>query len=143
VTRDREYFAALLAGTRILFWTCLNKDHKHVTWTGDVATCDTCGLTSEMTARFAREVQEYERERIYTELGNEHHVIFTEDGWTVEHSVECRLSGHMHECAYYTAIASIAGQFEPGFAGRWRIAAINGDGKPELERAKMPGGEPA
>jgi hypothetical protein len=49
-----------------LFWTCLNEEHKRVTWTGDVAACDTCGLTSEMTARFARGVQAYERERIVT-----------------------------------------------------------------------------
>jgi hypothetical protein len=61
---DRDWVAALTAGTKIMFWTCLNDDHKHVTWTEDVATCDTCGLTSEMTARFARGVQKYERERI-------------------------------------------------------------------------------
>ena len=66
---DREHFAALLAGAKIMSWTCLNKDHKHVTWTGDVATCDTCGLTSEMTARFARAVQAYERERAGGETG--------------------------------------------------------------------------
>ena len=65
---DREHFAALLADAKIMFWTCLNKDHKHVTWTGDVATCDTCGLTSEMTARFARGVQKWERERIAGEI---------------------------------------------------------------------------
>jgi len=65
---DREHFAALLADAKIMFWTCLNEDHKYVTWTGDVATCDTCGLTSEMTARFARDVQRWERERIASEI---------------------------------------------------------------------------
>jgi hypothetical protein len=41
----------------IQFWTCLNHDHKFVTWTGDVARCDDCGLTSEMTNEWMRLVR--------------------------------------------------------------------------------------
>jgi hypothetical protein len=39
--------------TPIQVWACLNPAHQEVTWTGDVARCDTCGLTSEMTGEFA------------------------------------------------------------------------------------------
>ena len=34
---------------RVRFWRCLNRDHRVVDWSGDVATCRDCGLTSEMT----------------------------------------------------------------------------------------------
>jgi len=84
-----------------------------------------------------------ERERIYAELGNDHYVIFTEDRWTIEHSVECRLSGHMHECSEHEAIALTAREYDPGMAGRWRINGIGDDGLPSLERAEPPGGDPA
>ena len=73
-----------------------------------------------------------ERERVYTLLGNDHFVIFTEDRWTIEHSVECRLSGHMPECAYHAAIAGAATAYDPGMAGRWRITAISSYGIPPL-----------
>lgn len=76
-----------------------------------------------------------ERARLYAELGNEHYVIFTEDRFTVEHSVECKLSGHMHECAYHEAVALIADEFDPGMLGRWRITGIS-EGLPDLERAE-------
>jgi hypothetical protein len=77
-----------------------------------------------------------ERERIYAELGNDHHVIFTEDRWTIEHSVECRLSGHMHECSEHEAIALIAGEYDPDMAGRWRIDGVDSEGLPSLTRAE-------
>lgn len=51
-TRDRPRLRAL-EGAPIQLWTCLNPAHRTVTWTGDVACCDTCGLTSEMTGEFA------------------------------------------------------------------------------------------
>jgi hypothetical protein len=76
-----------------------------------------------------------ERERIYTLLGNGHFVIFTEDRWTIEHSVGCRLGGQMHECEYHAAVARIAGEFDPDMAGRWRIDGIDDDGLPSLARA--------
>jgi len=77
-----------------------------------------------------------ERERIYAELGNDHFVIFTEDRWTIEHSVECRLSGHMHECDQHEAVARVAvGGFDPRMAGRWRIDGIDSEGLPNLVRA--------
>jgi len=76
-----------------------------------------------------------ERERIYDELGHDHFVIFTEDRWTVEHSVECRLSGHMHECDHHAAIVRIAAEFDEDMAGRWRIDEIDSEGLPALIRA--------
>lgn len=50
--------------TPIAFWTCLNSDHDAVTWNGDIATCDTCGLTSEMTQRFTRSVRTHMAEHV-------------------------------------------------------------------------------
>ena len=78
------------------------------------------------------------RERIYAELGNDHYVTFTHGRWTIEHSVECRLSGHMSECAYHEAVATAADDFLAdwggGTLGRWRITGIS-EGLPDLERA--------
>jgi hypothetical protein len=81
------------------------------------------------------------REYIYEQLGNEHYVIFTEDAWATEHSIECRLSGHMHECAYHAAIGKVfrraeAEEIAP-MLGRWKITSIS-EGLPGLERAEMP-----
>lgn len=73
--------------------------------------------------------------RIYDHLGHDHYVIFTEDGWTTEHSVECRLSGHMHECAVHSAIAEWAAD-DPRLQGRWRIVSADGP-VPVLERAEI------
>ncbi len=82
-----------------------------------------------------------ERAKVYAELGSDHYVIFTQDRWTVEHSVECRLSGQMPECAYHAAIARIADEPYPEMLGRWRIDGILGsDGFPDLTRAELPGG---
>ena len=75
------------------------------------------------------------RAQIYAELGNDHYVIFTEDGWTTEHSVECRLSGHMHECTIHSAIAEWAAD-DPRLHGRWRIVSAEGP-VPVLERAEI------
>jgi Family of unknown function (DUF6085) len=82
-----------------------------------------------------RAVADAVRMVLYAKLGNEHWVIFTEDGWTVEHSIECRLSGHMHECGWHNAIKAIATEYDPDMAGRWRITGIDSEGLPSLERA--------
>ncbi|TMS00151.1 hypothetical protein [Nonomuraea basaltis] len=50
------------------FWTCINKTHKYVTWTGDVASCDTCGLTSEMTGKRDVLVRADERRKTAEEI---------------------------------------------------------------------------
>ncbi|MFI7113986.1 hypothetical protein ACIBK9_47250 [Nonomuraea sp. NPDC050227] len=50
------------------FWTCLNKAHKDVTWNGDVASCDTCGLTSTMKDAWTKLVREHERKRTAEEI---------------------------------------------------------------------------
>jgi hypothetical protein len=82
-----------------------------------------------------------ERERIYAELGNDHYVIFSPDRWTIEHSVDCRLSGRMHECDYHEAVVRIAYEFDPGMGGRWRIDGIDSKGLPSLVRVDPTGGE--
>ena len=86
-------------------------------------------------AAAAPAIRAAERERFYAELGNDHYVIFTKDRWTVEHSVECRLSGHMHECEYHVALRKVTGR-KPRAAelGRWRVT-IDSEGLPDLERA--------
>ena len=90
----------------------------------------------EVDRRIGTAVAAAERARIYAELGNDHFVIFTEDRWTVEHSVECRLSGQMPECAYHEAIADIAADGpDPEMMGRWLISEIDSAGLPSLTRA--------
>lgn len=61
--RQRPEWPPELLSARVQFWTCLNKAHRTVTWNGDVATCGTCGLTSEMTRRYANDVARYVREK--------------------------------------------------------------------------------
>lgn len=64
-----------LKDVRVQFWTCPNEDHKHVTWTGDIAACDTCGITSAMTGRLIRAAVAYERERL-AELAEERRATY-------------------------------------------------------------------
>jgi hypothetical protein len=80
-------------------------------------------------------IAQHARASLYAELGNDHYVHFTEDGWTTEHSVECRLSGHMHECEYHTAVSRVAGEYDPDRVGRWKITSLDSEGLPSLERA--------
>lgn len=69
-------------------------------------------------------------------LGHDHYVIFTEDRWTVEHSVECKLSGRMHECEYHEAIADGAADYHARYGnGRWRLL-LDEDGYTELMPAE-------
>jgi hypothetical protein len=95
----------------------------------------------EVDMRIGAAVAAAERERLCAELGNEHFVIFTEDRWTVEHSVECRLSGRMHECAHHAAVARFADGFDPDMAGRWLITEIGPGGYPVLIPAVLIGGD--
>jgi hypothetical protein len=55
------------ANLHVQAWVCLNDDHRYVTWTDDVARCDTCGLTSEQTRDFARRIERAVRDRIAAE----------------------------------------------------------------------------
>jgi hypothetical protein len=82
-----------------------------------------------------------ERERLFAELGSDHYVIYTEDRWTIEHSVQCRLGGRMHECAHHEAIAAVSEEYDPAMAGRWLIVNIDSEGLPVLERADLAGGD--
>lgn len=52
----------------VTFWTCLNRAHETVTWDGDVASCDTCGLTSQMTQRRAALIRADERRKVAEEI---------------------------------------------------------------------------
>jgi hypothetical protein len=79
-----------------------------------------------------------ERERLYAELGSDHYVIFASDGWVIEHSVECRLGGRMHECEHHAAVGRVIGARAP-IAGRWLITAIDPNGEPALVRADLIG----
>jgi hypothetical protein len=76
------------------------------------------------------------RAEVYDHLGHDHFVIFTEDGWTTEHSIECRLSGRMHECTIHSAIGRWA-NVDPPLPGRWRVVSAEGP-VPVLERADPP-----
>lgn len=65
----------------------------------------------------------------------DHFVILSEDRWTVEHSMACRLSGTMDECHYHQAVANVMdGVPPPEDWGRWRITDIDSEGCPSLER---------
>jgi hypothetical protein len=66
-------------------------------------------------------------------LGREHYVTYTDDGWSTEHSLECRLSGNMAHCVYHDAAGEAA---DPGvLLGRYRIAGIAENGHAMLEKA--------
>jgi hypothetical protein len=54
----------MLKDVKIQFWRCLNPGHKDVTWDGDVAECDHCGLTSQMTTEYAARVRAHAAEQI-------------------------------------------------------------------------------
>jgi hypothetical protein len=73
------------------------------------------------------------------ELGNDHYVIVTEKGWTTEHSIERRLSGHMHKRAYDALMARFAKERGAGMPGRLRIISLDGDGEPVVARADLIG----
>lgn len=72
VERLRERFGdaampelpAEIANAPVRFWMCINPDHRSVVWDGDVATCLDCGVTSDMTARYAKVVRGHERSLI-------------------------------------------------------------------------------
>lgn len=119
---------------------CTEADHPAHTRLGPCSVPVLSPNSPEEARRIAMAVAA-ERERIYAELGNDHYVIFTEDRWTIEHSVECRLSGHMPECTYHEAIARIAAEYDPGMAGRWRIDGIDSEGLPNLLRQGGEGGK--
>lgn len=57
-----------LLNARVRFWMCINRDHKSVTWEGDVATCPDCGITSDMTRAYAQRVRARCREEIEREV---------------------------------------------------------------------------
>jgi hypothetical protein len=74
-------------------------------------------------------------------LGHDHYVTDGDDWLIAEHSVDCRLAGQMHHCAWHDAIVRAADRFDPAREGRWRITGIDDEGLPVLEGA--PAGRPA
>ena len=62
-----------------------------------------------------------------------HFVNFTEYGWSVEHSLQCRMDGEMQRgCAYERSIREIEDTADDGY-GRYRITDIDSEGLPSLE----------
>jgi hypothetical protein len=83
------------------------------------------GAVATLTASIERAVRDL--------LGDGHFVTFTNDRYTVEHSIDCRLGGAMDECKAHTAVQRLADRgFDPALVGRWRIASVNEDGIPDL-----------
>jgi hypothetical protein len=70
-----------------------------------------------------------------------HFVTFTTTGWSVEHSLQCRMDGDMQRgCAFESAIRRVCEpvdfhQRQDHLFGRWRITSIDSEGLPSLERA--------
>jgi hypothetical protein len=58
-----ELFEEIL-NAPVRFWMCINREHKSVAWDGDVATCPDCGVTNQMTTRYADRIRRVERSRI-------------------------------------------------------------------------------
>lgn len=66
----------------------------------------------------------------------DHVVIFTEqNGWTLQHSLGCRVNGQMSHCPELLAICKITGDLRRSVPiGQWRITEIDSEGLPSLER---------
>lgn len=76
---------------------------------------------------------------IYDLLGRDHVAIFTEDRWSVEHSLACRLSGQMPDCEYHKAVANVMdGPPTDDMLGRWKLTGIDNEGCPAMEREMRP-----
>lgn len=68
----------------------------------------------------------------------DHFVTFDAEGWYIEHSLACRMSGEMKAgCRFQSAIRSIADLPDAERMGYWRITAIDAMGLPSLERAEI------
>ena len=67
----------------------------------------------------------------------DHFVTFTLHNWSIEHSLQCRMTGEMQRgCAYEKAVVLVSdgGPYDDQL-GRWRITAIDSEGLPSLEKA--------
>ena len=66
---------------------------------------------------------------------SEHFVTFDESGWTIEHSLQCRMTGEMHRgCSHQHAVLAVLEDDHDNY-GRWRITDIDSEGLPSYERA--------
>jgi hypothetical protein len=53
-------------------------------------------------------------EAIHNLLGRDHVVVVNKDGWVLEHSLECRLSGRMAECHLNYDLTDYGAPVKPG-----------------------------
>lgn len=69
---------------------------------------------------------------------SEHYVTFAEHGWSVEHSLQCRMEGLMQQgCAYERAVRKMGRPSDESMLGRYRIVTIDHIGSPVLELAPI------
>lgn len=72
---------------------------------------------------------------------NQHFVTMEEQGWFIEHSLQCRMDGEMvRGCAWQHAMEKLF-EDHPVYHvlhnGRWLITDIDTDGYPKVEIAKV------
>ncbi|NIN00528.1 MAG: hypothetical protein GTO24_21320 [candidate division Zixibacteria bacterium] len=74
------------------------------------------------------EIRKYERdiENLKKALNQtDHFITFTDDGWSIEHLVECR--PEMTACEFHKAAQKTFGDLNPGLRGRFKATVIGGD----------------
>jgi hypothetical protein len=102
--------------------------------------------TAEL-AEAAAAIRAAERQKVYDGVGTDHYVTFAADGWTIEHPVECRLSGRMlRDCPCRAAVAETAARANragTSLSGRWRITGIRPGGTAALARDEGSAGSTA
>lgn len=58
--------------------------------------------------------------------GPDHFIVFSNDGWTVEHPAACRANGPLSECQA-TAVAAEQFDVDPGIRGRFLFDPATGN----------------
>lgn len=116
-------------------WLCVqHKDACSIRQTGGF--CD-CGLADALEGKLpaaleALEEAQAEIEQLRTALNQQGHVVeFREDGWAIEHPIECRNTSLL-DCPLNTLSEEMGGPPAEGL-GRYR-AAISEDGNLLLDR---------
>lgn len=57
----------------------------------------------------------------------DHFVNFTDDGWSIEHSLECRMSGEMQRgCDVEAEVRRLTNDGDPGERGRFLVVVAEG-----------------
>lgn len=70
-----------------------------------------------------------------------HYVTFDDNGWFIEHSVECRVNRTLGTCEHNDGIRQFADRLTADNAplGRWLIRGFDAHGTPALDRADLSG----